>query len=227
MTDFTDIVECELVKRAMEVAVAGRHSLLLFGPHDYGKTLCLQAMAGLADVDNVGPLQDMTAAKRRAVIAKLDKGDRAMVAEVIPCPCGSYGDPYAICRCDTTRIVDHRDKLQDVARSFDMLIGVPRPIAVAMAKGTPYHGEDTATVKARIERAATNAVPEGLSEDAQSLLAKAISHAPLSPKQATVAKAIGATVARLDGKATVEVFHISEAIQYVTGLNNTWGSLGD
>jgi len=227
MVDFREIVECELVKRAMEVAAAGRHSLLLYGPHDHGKTLCLDAMAGLTDVDNVGPIQDWTAAGRRKLVARLDKRDRLIVGEVIPCPCGNYLDPYEICRCSASTIRRYRDRLQDAVRSFDMMVGVKRPSPEIMAKGTPYNGEDTATVKARVERAATVTAEYQLSTDSETLLAQAIRQLHLTPKQSETARAVGATSARLDQSARdIEAFHVSEAIQYVSALNTTWQNLG-
>ncbi|MDC7225537.1 MAG: YifB family Mg chelatase-like AAA ATPase [Spirochaetales bacterium] len=45
--DFHDIIDLPFVKRGLEVAAAGRHNLLLFGPPGGGKTMCSRAMAGI------------------------------------------------------------------------------------------------------------------------------------------------------------------------------------
>jgi len=224
MVDFKDIIECDLVKRVMEVAAVGNHSLLLFGPHDYGKTLCLQAMAGLTDVDNVGPVQDMTAAKQRALRNRLDRHERTIVAEIVPCPCGNYCNAHAVCRCSAVAIQRYRAKLMDTVRSFDAVVGIRRPMPEAMAR-VRWDTEDTETVKARVMAAKGIPTPSGLSLDASDIVSMAVRQAGMTPKQVVIAKAIGESVARLDGKATVEVFHMSEAIQYVLGFNNIWGSL--
>lgn len=226
MVDFQDIIACENVKRTMEVAATGNHSLLIVGPHDYGKTLCLQAMAGLVDIDNVGPLQDLSAARRRKVIAALDKRDRLTVGETLLCPCGSYGSLREVCRCSANTIFRHRSKLRDAVRSFDMVIGINLPMACELANERRQRGETTAMVKARVDAAKTAAAKTATSEDAETLLKHAISALPLTPKQAIVARAIAATSAKLDQSATViHAFHMSEAIQYVAGFNNLWGSV--
>ena len=45
--DFADIKGLPFVKRALEVAAAGRHNALLFGPPGGGKTICSRALSGI------------------------------------------------------------------------------------------------------------------------------------------------------------------------------------
>ncbi len=45
--DFCDIKGLPFVKRALEIAAAGRHNALLFGPPGGGKTICSRALSGI------------------------------------------------------------------------------------------------------------------------------------------------------------------------------------
>ena len=47
IVDFADIKGLPLVKRALEVAAAGRHNAMLFGPPGGGKTICSRALGGI------------------------------------------------------------------------------------------------------------------------------------------------------------------------------------
>jgi hypothetical protein len=75
----------EIVKRALVVAAAGKHSLLLLGPRNSGKTMLLAVAVALG-------LEEV-------FLARL-------------CPCGEYGGGInSACRCTVAQIGRHRRKL--------------------------------------------------------------------------------------------------------------------
>ena len=59
-TDFRDIKGQEHVKRAMEVAAAGGHNVIMSGPPGAGKTLIARALPGIIPPLTVGEALDVT-----------------------------------------------------------------------------------------------------------------------------------------------------------------------
>ena len=61
MTDFADILGQEAAKRAMTIALAGNHSVLLIGPAGNGKTLLRSAAREIGDI-RIDEVREITAA---------------------------------------------------------------------------------------------------------------------------------------------------------------------
>jgi magnesium chelatase family protein len=59
-TDFQEIKGQEQVKRALEVAAAGNHNILMLGPPGAGKTLLARAMPGILPSMNIDEALDVT-----------------------------------------------------------------------------------------------------------------------------------------------------------------------
>ncbi len=60
MVDFADIKGQEHVKRALEIAAAGNHNLLMTGPPGAGKSLCAQAVPGILPALTMEEALDVT-----------------------------------------------------------------------------------------------------------------------------------------------------------------------
>jgi predicted ATPase with chaperone activity len=71
------IQDNELAKRALQIAVAGRHSILFVGPSKCGKTMLRAAALELGLEDTF---------------------------EVRCCPCGNHSDPRSVCHCTAKQV---------------------------------------------------------------------------------------------------------------------------
>jgi predicted ATPase with chaperone activity len=93
----------ELAKRALVVAAAGGHSLLLIGPPNCGKTMI------------------------RAVALQLGLAD---TYEARPCPCGHRCNPNVDCRCTVKQIERHIGKIPVAEITVEMMEPTPRETGV-------------------------------------------------------------------------------------------------
>jgi magnesium chelatase family protein len=111
--DFSAIGGQQHVKRAMEIAVAGGHSLLLIGAPGTGKTFLLGAFFGLWEQAAESPHCTVEKSQEGSALTYTTNiGDRMIeAAEGLPCPCGRVMDNISKCFCDLTDVLKHRDAL--------------------------------------------------------------------------------------------------------------------
>lgn len=79
----TEIVNLEIAKRALIVALAGSHSILFVGREAAGKTMLRSLAASFRHTDTF---------------------------EIRPCPCGNHGDVHRPCHCTNRQFTAHRKK---------------------------------------------------------------------------------------------------------------------
>ncbi len=177
--DLAGIIGQAHAKRAVEVAAAGRHSIVFTGAPGFGKSMFVRALAGLVDpapfvelppVLDAASLPDLVHEAEGgylclgalAVIRPISAlplilhiAERfpqvALVAEMRPCPCGYYGDPVHECSCTTGMIQAYLSRFSPLAEQADIWIEVPRLDAAAMFD--ERKAETSARVRARIDEA--------------------------------------------------------------------------
>jgi len=177
VTDLAEVVGQEAARRALEVAAAGGHSLLLIGPAGAGKTLLVRCLPGLLPPDTPRPvrapglgltpkgvakeialaaggtliLDDLPVlrpATLRALAEALDGDHVQLVATMRPCPCGHLGDYRADCGCTPGLIRRWRARVDvPMAGRFDLFVAVSAVTLGEMHRGA---GEPSARVAARV-----------------------------------------------------------------------------
>ena len=177
----------EMVKRAIVVAAAGGHSLLLVGPPASGKTL-LRGLA-LALTVNVS-------------------------AEAWPCPCGHHGDPRVACRCEAEVVAAHVARLPRLDIVIEVMT-VPYRELAGQRPGTGL-AEMWAQVRAAegYAEGAAGARSDALDQDGNVLLKAAYSELGYTPLDVEVVKRVARTIANLDRSENVKSHHVCEAINY-------------
>ena len=99
--DLTIIKGNEMGKRALAVAIAGKHSIAFVGPPNCGKSMLRAAIP--AD----GPVS----------------------FEAWPCPCGHHGDPRVACNCTAGQIERQRRKLPEADITIEIVPPSQRDLA--------------------------------------------------------------------------------------------------
>lgn len=159
-----------------------------------------------------------------------------LVAAMNPCPCGYAGDPTRECSCSSAAIGRYQRRISGpLLDRIDISVETPRVPYEKLAGITP--GEDSATVRARVEAAravqrdrlsGTGATcngeltaplvrrfcQEALAEDAAGLLRLAVDQFSLSARAYHRVLKLSRTIADLASAQTIAAAHVAEALQY-------------
>lgn len=218
--DMQDIKGQEHVKRALEVAAVGNHSVLLIGPHKSGKwalgerflTIYGKGVALFKIRKEDTYIQNNTARKHKGVV----------IATLLPCPCGNFTDPRRECHCTPQDIQKHLVLIpSEILKRTDMQVEVPKLKLEHLSARKP--GESSEEIRKRVESARKNPEPQKLDKEAEELLKLAIIELGIYPTSYDKIISVAATIAQMENKPMIEAHHISEAISYRSLDRNLWG----
>ena len=219
--DFHDIKGQEHVKRGLEVAIAGGHSILLIGPEGAGKSKLSDACIELASELDLfyKDIGDVT--KQKAV--KEAEGEGLIIGNMLPCPCGNFTDPKRDCNCSPVDIQKYLGRVPGyILDRIQIHLEVPKLNLEALTD--KRRGECSANIRERITAAIyDNTVISDTDKEASELLKLAILELGISARAYDKILKVARTIADLDSKDTIEAHHISEAISYRSLDRNLWG----
>jgi magnesium chelatase family protein len=224
MTDFSEIRGQEHAKRALEVALAGGHSVLLMGPSGCGKTMLIAAAERPGNISNQegATLKDLV-----PYLSQSHKGASLVLAESLPCPCGFLGDPKHECTCQDESIEAFRREIP--FDQFGIYIEVP---AVSFRDlSDTRQGESGDSIFKRVLRAREIQVQRGdilnqgmtaaqmnehckVTAEGSRLLEMCVDRLGISARAYFTILKVARTIADLDDSANIQSVHLSEAIQY-------------
>jgi predicted ATPase with chaperone activity len=150
--DLSEVRGQEEGKRALEVAAAGGHNLLILGPHGSGKSLLARAFSGLLpdDETRVQLADDLSWRERRSLVTlrrRLERPGETLVLAAMPsCPCGS-SYPDHPCGCSAAKRARHFERVRaTVLHRFAVVVELQGGIR----QGEEAVGEVTDVVLARV-----------------------------------------------------------------------------
>jgi magnesium chelatase family protein len=151
-----------------------------------------------------------------------------LLAAMNPCPCGYHGDPDGRCHCTAEQLARYRGRISGpLLDRIDLQIEMPR---IPWRQLQEQPGEDSATVRVRVERARRLQWQRGslnahmplerinhdcrLAANEQRLLEKAVGRFALSPRAVHRVLKVARSIADLDGSPHIAGPHLQEAISY-------------
>lgn len=208
-----DIKGQEHVKRALEVACAGRHSILLVGPTGCGKTMLADRTGTITDrpiltLDNI--TERRTGALRRQ-IDRLEYLKKIIIAVMLPCPCGNFTSQKKECRCMPKQIQKHMAKVPDfILDRIDIHVNVPELKYDEIS--ARRSGERSVDIKKRTDAVKLKKLE--IDGEGVELLKMAVMELGLSTRAYDKIVKIANTIACMEGEPAIGSAHISEAVSY-------------
>jgi len=159
-----------------------------------------------------------------------------LVGAMNPCPCGYHNDPERMCSCSPFQVVRYRQKISGpILDRIDLHIDVPR-VKIEKLEGKNTTAETSSVIRTRVEHARavqkerfsfvnncrTNAEMTShqvkefcvLNDATKDILRNAVSALKLSARAYMRILKVARTIADLESSPTIEVAHITEALQY-------------
>ncbi len=192
------------------------------------------------------PLEDGFVVIGRAKMSITYPARFLLLASMNPCPCGYFSDPLRECLCSPSQIQRYRKKISGpLLDRFDIHINVPSLRFEDIAKKEP--GESSHAIRERVikarkiqierfkelkrkKRIFANSQMEGreirrfcpISKESENLLRTAMEKFGLSARAYDRILKVARTIADLEGKESIEPFHVAEAIQYRSFDRSAW-----
>ncbi len=180
------------------------------------------------------PLEDGVVTISRATGSLTFPSRFMLVAAMNPCPCGYFTDRRRTCRCTPGQIQKYMSKISGpLLDRIDIHVEVRALEYRELAEGEP--GEGSADIRGRVEKARSIQQERfkrarvhcnadmgtshlrrfcGLAREGKELLKTAMSELGLSARAYDRILKVARTIADLEGRASIEPAHLSEAIQY-------------
>jgi magnesium chelatase family protein len=181
------------------------------------------------------PMEDGVVTIARAAMSLSYPARFMLAAAMNPCPCGWFGDPHHTCACGSLAVQRYLARVSGpLLDRIDIHLDVPAVKYRALTGESS--GEPSEAVRQRVDRARmgqrerftsrpgiyanAHMAPRDIrthcrvSDGADALLKTAITRLGLSARAYHRILKIARTVADLDGVASLEPKHVSEAIQY-------------
>ncbi len=189
------------------------------------------------------PLEDGRVTISRAAGSLTFPAEFMLVAAMNPCPCGHFGDSRRECRCAPTQVQKYRSRLSGpLLDRIDIHIDVPDIDFQELTSAHPE--EDSEVIRSRVARArciqqkrlarepriscnsrmTPRLIRRHCAVDAASLdlLRQAVSSLNLSARAYDRILKVARTIADLANSESINVEHLSEAVQYRTLDRSLW-----
>ena len=217
--DMNDVLGEEHVKRGMEVAAIGNHSMLFIGPPGAGKRMLARRFKTIYDYD----YQTILNATNK--VMKVNPSI-LIIAMMTPCPCGNFTDPKKECLCTPRNIQHHLASIPESLMSrIDIQLEVPRLNIEHLTD--KRRGESSKEIRTRITQLREKQLLRKpgkmpMEKEAEELAKLATLELGISFASYDKILRVSQTIAMMDGKETIEAHHLSETIGYRSLDRNLW-----
>jgi predicted ATPase with chaperone activity len=235
--DISEVISQNHVKRAVEIAIAGNHNLLLIGPQGSGKTMWGEVIKSLFSEREFVFLDNVFEEMERVILYRKlssSKTPPLLIATSRLCSCGNINHPHHECRCEVDEVVQYRNQMPMwLLRAFDLIIELTLPRYEEFS--LDFQGESSQDIKERIGNVAliqeerfgnsdicwNSQMPPRLlkahcylKQDSQTLLQLAVKELGLYVGDYLSILRVARTIADLGVFHEIQAEHVAEVIQY-------------